>query len=42
MCCVGRYNWAIMAWDYFNMMYTTECPNPHDVNFAFNALSGDV
>lgn len=38
----AKYNWAIMAWDYFNMMYTTECPNPHDVNFAFNALSGDV
>jgi len=37
-----KYNWAIQARDYFNMMFTTMCVNPLTPEVAFNALSGDV
>lgn len=37
-----KFNWYVQVAEYFMYKHTYECPNPHDVNFAFNALSGDV
>ena len=37
-----RSAWIIVVPEYYNMKYIAHCEEMYDVNFAFNALSGDV
>ena len=38
----AKFNWIIVVPEYYNMKYIAHCEEMYDVNFAFNALSGDV
>ena len=37
----GKYNWRIVR-DEYPVMMAKYCPEPYDVQFAFEPLQGDV
>ena len=40
---IGRkYNWQVLANEYYNYKHVSACANPYDVHAAFERLSGDV
>jgi len=40
---IGRkYNWQVLANEYYNFKHVSACANPYDVQAAFERLSGDV
>ena len=40
---IGRkYNWQVLANEYYNFKHVSACANPYDVHAAFERLSGDV
>ena len=40
---IGRkYNWQVLANEYYNFKHVSACANPFDVQGAFERLSGDV
>lgn len=40
---IGRkFNWQVLANEYFNFKHVSACANPYDVQAAFERLSGDV
>ena len=40
---IGRkYNWQVLANEYYNYKHVSACANPYDVQAAFERLSGDV
>jgi len=40
---IGRkYNWQVLANEYYNFKHVSACANPYDTQAAFERLSGDV
>ena len=40
---IGRkYNWQVLANEYYNYKHVSACANPYDVQMSFERLSGDV